>query len=373
MKSRQALGATSRWVIKVGSSLVTRDGRGLDHEIIASWVEDIVGLSNAGKKIVLVSSGSVAEGMSRLGLSKRPRALNDLQATAAIGQMGLVQAYESRFQQHGMHTAQVLLTHEDLSDRRRYLNARSTLNRLLELSVIPVINENDTVAMEEIQFGDNDRLAALVANLVEADLMIILTDQGGMYDDNPSNNPQAKLLDQVKVDDERLDSMASGSGILGRGGMITKVQAARLAARSGTATIIASGREKNILGRISAGENLGTLFCPAHEPMAARKQWLAGQVVLSGKLVLDDGAVEVLCKSGRSLLPVGVKEVSGRFQRGAIVACVDSQGHEIARGLINYSSDEIARIKGQPSAMIEGLLGYIDEPELIHRDNLVVI
>jgi glutamate 5-kinase len=373
LKSRQALGATNRWVIKVGSSLVTRNGRGLDHEIIASWVEDIVGLSSSGKKIVLVSSGSVAEGMSRLGWSRRPHALHELQATAAVGQMGLVQAYESRFQEHGMHTAQVLLTHEDLANRRRYLNARSTLNRLLELRVVPVVNENDTVAIEEIQFGDNDRLAALVANLIEADLMVILTDQDGMFDDNPAQNPQAKLLEQVKVDDTRLDSMASGSGILGRGGMITKVMASRLAARSGTATIVANGRDKNVLVRISKGENLGTLFCPSHEPMAARKQWLAGQVVLSGRLILDDGAVEVLCKSGKSLLPVGVKEVSGRFQRGSIVACMDSSGREIARGLINYNADEVAKIMGQPSTMIEGILGYVDEPELIHRNNLVVL
>ena len=372
MKTRQQLGNTRRWVVKVGSSLVTRDGQGLDHERITAWVEQICSLKQQGREIVLVSSGSVAEGLVRLGWKQRPEALNDLQAAAAVGQMGLIQAYESKFLQHDVHTAQVLFTHEDMSDRKRYLNARSTLNRLLDLGVVPVVNENDTVAIEEIRFGDNDRLAALTANLIEADLLILLTDQDGMYDADPRQNPAAELLDTVLVDDRRLDGMASGSGALGRGGMITKIQAARLAARSGATTLIAGGKHDDVLTRIAAGEHLGTQFCPAHEPMAARKQWLAGHVVLPGKLQLDAGAVKVLTQSGRSLLPVGVKAVYGDFQRGAVIACIDEQGVEIARGLVNYSSQEIDKIMGRPSAEIIDLLVYVDEPELIHRDNLVL-
>lgn len=373
MKTRAQLGASSRWVIKVGSSLVTRDGAGLDHERISAWVEEICALKAAGKQIVLVSSGSVAEGLVRLGWDKRPESVNDLQAAAAVGQMGLVQAYESRFMQHGVHTAQVLLTHEDMADRRRYLNARSTLNRLLELGVVPVINENDTVAIDEIRFGDNDRLAALAANLIEADLLVLLTDQQGMFDADPRENPQAALLDEVKVDDQRLESMASGGGALGRGGMVTKVQAARLAARSGTATIISSGRSDQVLQNIADGEKQGTHFMPAYEPLAARKRWMAGQMVLPGKLVLDDGAVKVLSQSGKSLLAVGVKQVLGDFKRGEIVSCIDGSANEIARGLVNYSADEVNRIKGKSSQQLAEILGYVDEPELIHRDNLVLM
>ena len=373
MKSRQQLGASRRWVIKVGSSLVTRDGQGLDHEQIAAWVEQICTLKQEGHQIVLVSSGSVAEGLVRLGWDQRPEALNDLQAAAAVGQMGLVQAYESKFQQHGVHTAQALFTHEDMADRKRYLNARSTLNRLLDLGVIPVVNENDTVAIEEIRFGDNDRLAALAANLIEADLLVLLTDQDGMYDADPRLHPDAKLLDRVSVDDEQLDSMASGSGAWGRGGMITKIQAARLAARSGAATLIAGGKGESVLLQIAKGEQVGTLFCPANEPMAARKQWLAGHMVLPGQLQLDEGAVKVLRQSGRSLLPVGVKAVFGDFQRGAVVACIDEHGQEIARGLVNYNAQEIEKIRGRPSSEILELLGYVDESELIHRDNLVLL
>ncbi len=373
MKSRQELGQSRRWVIKVGSSLVTRDGRGLDHEQIAAWVEDICRLRAEGRQIVLVSSGSVAEGLSRLNWSSRPESLNDLQAAAAIGQMGLVQAYESCFQKHAVHTAQVLLTHDDMANRRRYLNARSTLNRLLDLGVIPVVNENDTVAMEEIRFGDNDQLAALTANLIEADMLVILTDQEGMFDANPRSNSGAKLLDHINAEDQALDAMASGSGALGRGGMITKVQAARLAARSGTVTLIVGGRGSGVLEQISRGKQKGTLFYPANEPLAARKQWLAGHTVIPGRLQLDDGAVNVLRQSGCSLLPVGVKHVFGKFQRGEVVACVDISGREIARGLVNYSSDEIEKIKGQPSSAIQKSLGYVDETELIHRDNLVLV
>jgi glutamate 5-kinase len=373
MKSREQLGTSRRWVIKVGSSLVTRDGKGLDHEQIKAWVEQICGLRTAGHQIVLVSSGSVAEGLVRLGWSRRPDSVNDLQAAAAVGQMGLIQAYESKFQQHGVHTAQVLFTHEDMVDRKRYLNARSTLNRLLELGVVPVVNENDTVAIEEIRFGDNDRLAALTANLIEADLLIILTDQAGMYDGDPRNNLQARLLHEVSVNDDGLEAMASGSGTHGRGGMITKIQAAKMAARSGAATIVAGGSERQILQRIAAGDTVGTLFQPVKEPLAARKQWLASHVVLPGKLQLDTGAVDVLKSSGKSLLPVGVRSVFGEFQRGSVVACIDHEGKEIARGLVNYSAQEIEKIKGRPSSDIMDLLGYVDEPELIHRDNLVLM
>ena len=373
MKSREELGKARRWVVKVGSSLVTDDGQGLDHARIASWAEQICELRRQGHEIILVSSGSVVEGLSRLGWNGRPEALNDLQAAAAVGQMGLIQAYESKFQQHDVHTAQVLFTHEDMADRQRYLNARSTLNRLLELGVIPVVNENDTVAIEEIRFGDNDRLAALTANLVEADLLVILTDQPGMYDADPRESADIHLLDRVKVDDEALESMAHGSSTHGRGGMLTKVQAARLAARSGTATFIAGGRDKQILQQIAAGKKVGTLLCPSQEPLVARKQWLAGQLVLTGKLILDDGAVAVVSEAGKSLLPVGVSDVFGDFQRGAIVACIDVHGREVARGLVNYASDEIRKIMGKPSGDIPGLLGYVDEPELIHRDNLVLM
>lgn len=373
MKSREQLGKSWRWVIKVGSSLVTKNGRGLDHEQIAAWVKDICQLRADGRRIVLVSSGSVTEGLSRLGWTSRPDALNDLQAAAAVGQMGLVQAYETCFQKHGVHTAQVLLTHDDMANRQRYLNARSTLNRLLDLGIIPVVNENDTVAMEEIRFGDNDRLAALTANLIEADLLAILTDQAGMYDSDPRENKNARLLHCINVDDEKLDSMASGSSLLGRGGMITKVQAARLAARSGTATLVVGGRGAGVLKELSRGQQTGTLFCPANEPLAARKQWLAGHMVIPGKLELDEGAVRMLRQSGKSLLPVGVRRVSGKFQRGEIVSCIDSQGNEIARGLVNYSSAEADTIKGKASHEIQNLLGYVDEAELIHRDNLVLV
>lgn len=373
MKTRQQLGSSKCWVIKVGSSLVTRDGQGLDHDQMKAWVDQICALRSAGHRIVLVSSGSVAEGLARLGWKRRPESLNDLQAAAAVGQMGLVQAYESKFQQHDVHTAQVLFTHDDMVDRKRYLNARSTLNRLLDLGVIPVVNENDTVAIEEIRFGDNDRLAALTANLIEADLLVILTDQAGMYDSDPRSNPEARLLENVSVTDDGLEAMASGSGTYGRGGMVTKIQAARMAARSGAATIVASGRSEQVLLQVAAGDVVGTLFQPSKEPMAARKQWLASHMVLPGKLQLDAGAVDVLKSSGKSLLPVGVSAVLGEFQRGSVVACIDSQGKEIARGLVNYSAQEIEKIKGRSSREILELLGYVDEPELIHRNNLVLM
>ena len=374
MNARVKLGNSRRWVIKIGSALLTNDGRGLDFDAIAGWVEQMVGLKQSGRELVLVSSGAVAEGMCRLGWKKRPHALYELQAAAAVGQMGLVQAYESRFQRHNLHTAQVLLTHDDLADRRRYLNARSTLRTLLKLNVVPVVNENDTVATEEIKFGDNDTLAALVANLVEADLLVILTDQKGVFDCDPRLNPDARLLTQVAADDPELERVAGGGGSgLGRGGMITKVRAARRAARSGASTLIVSGREPDVLRKISEGAEVGTLLTPVQGPIAARKQWLAGQMAARGRLTLDAGAVAVLRQSGRSLLPVGVTAVDGGFKRGELVICTAPDGAEVARGLVNYSAEEAQRIIGQPSDRIEAILGYVDEPELIHRDNLVLV
>lgn len=365
---------TKRLVIKIGSSLLTDSGRGLNHSGIAGWVHQIAGIRKQGVGVILVSSGSVAEGMCRLGWGIRPQALHELQAAASVGQMGLVQAYESNFQYHGLHTAQVLLTHEDLSDRKRYLNARSTLLTLLGYGVVPVINENDVVATDEIQFGDNDTLASLVANLVEAELMIILTDQPGLFDQDPSLTSNAKLIDQMQVSDKRLQNMAgqSRSG-LGRGGMVTKVSAAAVAARSGAATVIASGAAKDIIERILAGESVGTFLVPDAEPLVARKRWLAGQLQVKGQLVIDSGAVDVLRRSGKSLLPVGVVSVKGCFSRGDLVACTNEAGVEVARGLVNYGADEAERIMGQASSRIEQLLGYVSEVELVHRNNLILV
>ena len=373
-KSRLQLGQTRRWVIKIGSAMITNSGRGLDLEMISAWAEQMAALHQAGKELLLVSSGAVAEGMRRLGQTKRPTALYALQAAAAVGQMGLVQAYESQFQRHGIGTAQVLLTHEDAADRKRYLNIRSTLRALLELKVIPVINENDTVTYDELRFGDNDTLGALVANLVEADLLIILTDQRGMYDRDPRHHPDARLIAEAKAGDSALEAMSGAGSALGRGGMLTKVRAAAKAARSGTSTLIAWGREQDVLPRIAQGdETIGTLLRPAQSPVAARKQWLAVQLQVRGRLHLDIGAVRVLMQSGRSLLPVGVTACEGLFSRGELVACVAPDGREIARGLVNYNAAETAKIIGQSSDKIEALLGYVDEPELIHRDNLVVL
>ncbi len=373
MNTRQELAKTRRWVVKIGSALLTNDGRGLNLEGIGEWVEQMAALRREGVELVLVSSGAVAEGMSRLGWAERPSALHELQAAAAVGQMGLVQAYESRFHQHGMHTAQILLTHDDLSNRRRYLNARSTLRTLLSLGVVPVVNENDTVVTDEIKFGDNDTLGALVANLIEADVLVILTDQQGMFDKDPRQHPDARFLHQVQASEPSLEAMAGAKGgSLGRGGMLTKVRAARLAARSGAATVIAAGREAGALRRIRAGESVGTLFLPDQEPLAARKRWLAGHLQMRGRLVLDAGAVRVLREQGRSLLAVGVKAVEGDFQRGEMVACVDEEGGEVARGLVNYGAAETRRILGLPSGRFQEVLGYVDEPELIHRDNLML-
>ncbi|QIK37966.1 glutamate 5-kinase [Caldichromatium japonicum] len=373
MSAHDTLTATRRWVVKIGSALLTRDGRGLDRAILATWVEQMVERCRSGSEVVVVSSGAVAEGMARMGWRRRPQALHELQAAAAIGQMGLVRAYEDCFQSRGIHTAQVLLTRDDLADRSRYLNARSTLRTLLKLGVVPVINENDTVATDELRFGDNDTLAALVANLIEADLLILLTDQDGLFDEDPRQNPDARLIQQTQVSDPMLDQVAGGSGSsLGSGGMITKIRAARLAARSGTPTIIAPGRGERVLERISAGEAVGTLLLPTEEPQTARKRWLAGHLQARGRLVLDQGAVRALREQGKSLLAVGVKVVQGRFNRGEVVICVDESGQEIARGLVNYSAEETERIRGQPSSAFESILGYLDDEELIHRDNLVL-
>lgn len=372
--SREKFTAARRWVVKIGSALLTDDGKGLARQALASWVEQMAGWVLAGNELILVSSGAVAEGMSRMGWTTRPTTLHELQAAAAIGQMGLVRAYETCFRKHGLHTAQVLLTHDDLTNRRRYLNARSTLRTLIRLGVVPVVNENDTVANQELRFGDNDTLAALVANLVEADLLVLLTDQQGLYDSDPRHNPDAVLINESRVDNPLLDQVAGGSsGSLGRGGMVTKVRAARVAARSGTATIIAPGVGERVLTRIAAGEPLGTLLLPVQEAQAARKRWLAGHLQVRGRLVVDAGAVRVLRESGRSLLAVGVKRVVGQFSRGEVVACVDEQGREVARGLVNYNSSESDRIKGVPSSRIPEILGYVDEEELIHRDNLVLV
>ena len=370
---RAALSHIKRVVVKIGSALLTRDGRGLNVEAIEDWVAQLAALRASDIEVLLVTSGAVAAGMQRLGRNERPHALHELQAMAAVGQMGLAQTYETAFQRHQRQTAQVLLTHDDLADRNRYLNARSTLRTLLDFGVIPVINENDTVATEEIRFSDNDTLAALVANLVEADLLLILTDQQGLYEADPRTSPDAKLVQEGEAGDASLLAMAGGSGSLGRGGMRTKILAAERAAHSGAVTVIASGHEKNAISRVLAGEQLGTCLRPTEERLAARKQWLAGPTRAGGKLVLDDGAVRVLREAGKSLLPVGVKRVEGEFGRGDIVACLDQQGREVARGLVNYGAAEAARIIGQPSDKIEAILGYVDEPELIHRDNLVIL
>ncbi len=372
--SRSNFRQAQRVVVKIGSSLLTDGGRGLNVKAIAEWVAQMAGLKQQNIDVVLVSSGSVAEGMARLKLKARPKTLHELQAAASIGQMGLVRRFEDEFQLHDLLAAQVLLTHDDLSDRQRYLNARSTLLTLLDFGAVPVINENDAVATEEIRFGDNDTLGALVANLVEADLLIILTDQTGLFDANPSLNPDARLISEISVNEKLLDEVAGGSiSGLGRGGMYTKVRAARLAARSGAGTVIVSGKITDVITRVFAGEELGSYLVPNLAPLAARKQWLAGQLQLKGSVTLDDGAVKILQMAGKSLLAVGVKSVQGSFKRGDLVSCLDMSGVEIARGLINYGIEEAIKIAGKPSSEFEALLGYADDAELIHRDNLVLI
>ena len=373
LQNRAQINSTRRWVIKIGSALLTQDGQGVDREAIAGWVGQMSALRAAGVEVVLVSSGAVAEGMSRLGWRQRPDSIHELQAAAAVGQMGLVQTWESCFQEHGLHTAQVLLTHDDLSDRKRYLNSRSSLLTLIGLGVVPVVNENDSVVTDEIRFGDNDTLGALVANLVEAELLVILTDQKGLFDKDPRFHDDAQLVSEGRATDPAFHAMASGAaGSLGRGGMATKVRAAELAARSGAATIIAGGREVSILERIHAGESVGSLLVPDEAPWAARKHWLAGHLQMRGTLTLDPGAVKILRQKGVSLLSVGVKDVEGEFGRGEMVACVDGSGERVACGLVNYSAEEARKIAGLASGDIQQALGYIDEDELIHRDNMVV-
>jgi glutamate 5-kinase len=363
-----------RLVVKVGSSLVTNDGQGLDRAALARWAEQIAALRHQGRETILVSSGAIAEGMQRLGWKRRPRALHELQAAAAVGQMGLIQVYESCFRQHALLTAQILLTHEDLADRKRYLNARSTLRTLMQLNVIPIINENDTVAIDEIRFGDNDTLAALVTNLIEAEALVILTDQPGLHDCDPRRNAQARLVRSARAGDPALEAMAGGAGsAIGLGGMLTKVLAAKRAARSGAHTVIASGREENVLLRLAAGEPIGTALAAERPTLVARKQWLADHLQVRGQLTLDAGAVRAVQVDGKSLLPIGVVAVAGHFERGEVVSCLDEASREVARGLVNYSASETRRILRTPSSEIEGRLGYVDEPELIHRDNLVLL
>ena len=363
-----------RWVVKVGSSLVTNDGRGLDHAAVARLAAGIAALKRDGREVVLVSSGAIAEGMQRLGWERRPKAIHDLQAAAAVGQMGLVQAYEAVFAKHGLHTAQILLTHDDLADRRRYLNARSTLRTLIDLGVVPIINENDTVTTDEIRVGDNDTLGALVTNLIEADVLVLLTDQPGLFSADPRRDPKATLVRTARAGDPAIEEMAGGAGSeIGRGGMLTKVLAAKRAARSGASTVIACGREHDVLTRLASGESVGTALLAEAQTLAARKQWLADHVQLAGRLVLDAGAVRALAREGKSLLPIGVVAVEGSFERGEVVGCFAPDGREVARGLVNYGAADAARILRQPSSQIEAILGWVDEPELIHRDNLVLL
>ena len=368
------LKSARRFVVKVGSSLVTNQGQGLDQAAIARWAAQIAQLRTRNKEVVLVSSGAIAEGMQRLGWTKRPHAMHELQAAAAVGQMGLVQVYETCFREHGLHTAQVLLTHADLADRQRYLNARSTLRTLLTLGVVPIINENDTVVTDEIKFGDNDTLAALVTNLIEADCLIILTDQAGLYTRDPREDSTAELVREAKAGAPGLEDMCGRAGShIAKGGMLTKVLAAKRAARSGAHTVIASGREPDVLLRLAEGEAIGTQLVAETMPIAARKQWLADHLQVNGRLLLDAGAMHALVKDGKSLLPIGVKSIEGAFERGAVVACLSPEGKELARGLVNYGANEARRILGKPSSEILSVLGYVDEPELIHRDNLVLL
>jgi len=362
-----------RIVVKVGSSLVTNEGRGVDAAAIGNWSRQLAALAQQGRELVMVSSGAIAEGMKRLGWSQRPKELHELQAAAAVGQMGLVQMYESRLSEHGMGSAQVLLTHADLADRERYLNARSTLLTLLRLRVIPVINENDTVVNDEIKFGDNDTLGALVANLVDADAYVILTDQRGLYAADPRKNPQARFISVATAGDPALEAMAGGAGSsIGRGGMLTKVLAARRAAGSGTSTVIAWGREPDVLLRLAAGEAIGTALVAGTPKHAARKRWMVDHLQLRGSVLVDAGAVAKLRDEGKSLLPIGVHEVQGEFVRGDVIAVRTMDGSELARGLANYSSAEARLIARKASSQIESLLGYANEPELIHRDNMVL-
>lgn len=373
MQQASVIASAQRLVAKVGSSLVTNEGRGLDRAAVAHWAAQIAALRQQGRDLVLVSSGAVAEGMARLGWAKRPAAMHELQAAAAVGQMGLVQAYEAAFAEYGLRTAQILLTHEDLADRHRYLNARSTLFALLRLGVVPIVNENDTVVTDEIRLGDNDTLGALVTNLIEADALIILTDQRGLFSADPRKDPTARFIDHAQAGDLALEAMADGAGSpVGTGGMLTKVLAAKRASRSGAHTVIASGRERNVLVRLSQGECIGSELRAALPVWSARKQWLGDHLRLRGKVHLDAGAVRALLSEGKSLLPIGVIRVEGDFERGDVVACLDESGQECARGLVNYSSVDARRIVRTPSNRIADVLGSMTAPELVHRDNMVV-
>ena len=373
MSKRQQVKQSRRWVIKIGSALLTDNGRGLDHRAIEIWVKQMAALAKQGYEIVVVSSGAVAAGMTRLGWKTRPVTIHEQQAAAAVGQSSLIQAYEQEFQKYTIKTAQVLLDHDDLSNRQRYLNARSTLKTLTNLNIIPIVNENDTVVTDEIRFGDNDTLAALVANLIEADTLCILTDQEGMYDGDPRKNTEANMLHERSAVDPALDDMAGAGGLLGRGGMVSKVRAARLAARAGANTVIVGGKLLDAITRVAAGETQGTLLYANQQPLAARKRWLANNLQSRGGVVLDDGAVRMLRDKGKSLLPVGVRAIDGSFARGDMVICRDLHGREVARGLVNYNSDDARKIIGKASTDIESMLGYKDFDELIHRDNLVLI
>jgi glutamate 5-kinase len=368
-----ALKNARRIVVKVGSSLVTNEGRGVDAEAVGNWCRQMAVLAGQGREVVMVSSGAIAEGMKRLGWSVRPKEIHELQAAAAVGQMGLAQIYESKLSEHGMGSAQVLLTHADLADRERYLNARSTLLTLLSHRVIPVINENDTVVNDEIKVGDNDTLGALVANLVEADALVILTDQKGLYSADPRKDPNARFIDVAQAGAPELEQMAGGAGSsIGKGGMITKILAAKRAAKSGASTVIAWGRESDVLVRLASGEAIGTALIAPTQKMAARKQWMADHLQMRGAVVVDDGATAKLRDGGKSLLPIGVVEVTGEFHRGDVIAVRSLAGVEIARGLANYSSSEARLIARKPSSEFERLLGFTGEPEMIHRDNLVL-
>ena len=373
LAARGKVAAANLAVIKIGSSLLTDPDTGTAHGNIRHWCGEIVAELNRGRRVLLVSSGAVADGVARLGWRRPPSDLPNLQAAAAVGQMGLVGAYESAFAEHGRHTALVLLTHEDLADRRRYLNARTTLNRLLDLGVVPVVNENDTVATDEIRFGDNDTLAALVASLLAAEALIVLTDVDGVHGADPRRHPQATRIAYAEAGDPNLDAGAGAGGELGRGGMVTKIEAARIAARSGAHTLIADGRRPGVLGDVFGGSSVGTLLAAGVEPLVARKRWIAGQRQPKGELVLDAGAAEALRERGVSLLPVGVTAVRGEFNRGALVRCVNAAGGLIAQGLVNYSSAEALKICGTASSSIQSRLGYVLEAELMHRDNLVLI
>jgi glutamate 5-kinase len=373
MTNFSILKSTKRLVAKVGSALVTNGGAGIDRSAIARWASDVAALRASGVEVIFVSSGAVAEGMARLGWTERPKAMPELQAAAAVGQMGLVHVYEQAFAAHGLKTAQVLLTHEDLADRTRYLNARSTLTALLKHGVIPIINENDTVTTAEIKFGDNDTLGALVANLIDAQVLVLLTDQRGLFTADPRRDPDARFVDVGRADDVQYEAMAGGTGTgISRGGMLTKILAARRAANSGIHTVIASGHEHDVLQRLMAGQSLGTLLYAPESSLAKRKSWLADHLNLRGRVTLDAGATKALLHGGKSLLPIGVIAVTGDFERGDAIGCVDETGKELARGLANYSANETLRIMRKPSSEIESVLGYVDDDELIHRDNLVV-